>query len=270
MEYTPDLLVSSEFLLGAVLLRHVEKQRVSAQNRLFALTEFPRHRDWGMHLPPEHPDVVWQQGIVTATLNRENEKIDEIVARYVTSPLQSWSSQYKGLAPGKLMARLLGEIGDPYLQLSGYDSDGEEITEPRVRTFSQLKSYCGFAVRDGKLAGKVAGQQSAYSSRARTRLWLITDQLIKQHDETFHPIFLTGVEKYSDEKYRGTTLKGTPWSDAQFGVIGRKRARVLVSVAFLRGLYEKARELHDPAAHSAAMLDKKLAELGVTPGENDG
>lgn len=269
MEYTPDLLVSSEFLFEAILLRHVEKQRVSAQNRLFALTEFPRHKDWGMHLPAEHPDVIWQQGIVAATLARENEKIEELVARYVASPLQSWSSQYKGLAPGKLMARLLGEIGDPYLQVSGYDADGNEITEPRVRTFSQLKSYCGFAVKDGKLAGKVAGQQSAYSSRARTRLWLITDQLVKQHDETFHPLFLAGVEKYSDEKYRGTTLKGVPWSDAQFAVIGRKRARVLVSVTFLRALYEKARELHDPAAHSAAMLDKKLAELGVTPEGED-
>lgn len=267
MQYQTDLLVSSEFLLTGILLRHLERHRISEQNRLYALTEFPRHKDWGMHLPAEHPDVVWLAGQLAQAEAREDEKIEDLVARYMTSPLQEWSAQYKGLAPGKLLARFLAETGDPYLQTAGFTPEGEEITEPRVRTFSQLKSYCGFAVRNGKLAGRVVGEQSAYSSRARTRLWLITDQLVKQHDTTFYPIFTAGVEKYQDEKYRGVTQSGKPWSDAQFAVIGRKRARVLVSVEFLRGLYEKARELHDPAAHAAAQLDKKIADIEETASE---
>jgi len=267
MEYNPSLLVSADFLLTAAILRHFEKQRVSTANRLYALTEFPRHKDWGMHLPESFPDVIWFTQALDQISGREEEQVDTLTSMYNESPLAKVTAQYKGLGPGKLVARFLGETGDPYLQISGFTKDGEEITEPRPRTFSQLKSYCGMASSGGKLPVNTSGSQSSFSARARVRLWLISDQLVKQHDGTFHPVFLAGAEKYAGESYRGwkqvyevaegVTVKRERWSDAQFGVIGRKRARVLVGVGILRVLYEEARRLHDPEAHAAALADRE-------------
>ena len=256
-DYNPSLLVSADFLLTSAILRHFEKQRVSTANRLYALTEFPRHKDWGMHLPESHPDVIWFTRALDRIEGREEEQVETLTGLYNESPLAKKTIEYKGLGPGKLVARLLGETGDPYLQVSGFTRDGEEITTPRPRTFSQLKSYVGLAPIAGKLPKNTTGEQSSYSARARTRLWLITDQLVKQHDETFYPVFEAGVIKYAQEQYRGTTQAGAPWSDAQFAVIGRKRARVLVGVGILRVLYEESRRLHDPEAHAAAVADRE-------------
>jgi hypothetical protein len=243
--YKPDLLVTSDFRMTAAILRHYEKERVSTHNRLYALTQFPRKPSWGMHLPETHPDVIWFRSHLAEVKEAEDDKITTLTSMYAASPLARWTSQFKGLAPGKLTARFLGEIGDPYLQVTGHDKQGNVITEPRVRTLAQLRRLCGMSVEDGKSPGNSRGEQSSFSSHARVRLWLITDQLIKQHDEMFHPLFLAGVEKYQDEKYRGTDAKGKPWSDERFAVIGRKRARVLVGVAFLEGLYHEAKRLHE-------------------------
>jgi hypothetical protein len=243
--YKPDLLVTSDFRLTAAILRHYEKQRVSTTNRLYALTEFPRKKDWGMRLGDGHPDVSWFRGYLTQVEEAEEDKVATLTSMYNRSPLATWTSQFKGLAPGKLVARFLGEIGDPYLQTSGHDKEGNLVTEPRVRTLAQLRRLCGMSVENGRSPGNTRGEQSSFSSRARVRLWLITDQLIKQHDGFFHPLFLAGVEKYGDGRYRGTDAKGKPWSDERFAVIGRKRARVLVGVAFLEGLYNEAKRLHE-------------------------
>jgi hypothetical protein len=243
--YKPGLLVSSDFRLTAAILRHYEKQRIGTLNRHYALTQFPRNPSWGMHLPDAHPDVEWFRDRVKLAEEAEEDKITTLTSMYAQSPLAAWTSRFKGLGPGKLAARFLGEIGDPYLQVSGHDKDGNIITEPRVRTLAQLRRLCGMSVEGGKSPQKTRGQQSSFSSRARVRLWLITDQLIKQHDEWFYPVFLAGVEKYRDERYRGTDAKGKPWSDERFAVIGRKRARVLVGVAFLEGLYNEAKRLHE-------------------------
>lgn len=244
MGYNQNLLMSRDFLLTAATLRHYEKQRVSTANHLYALTSFPRKKDWGMGLPEGHPDVMWFTARLAQDVAAEEDHIETLTSLYQKSPLHQWSSQFKGLGPGKLMARFLGEIGDPYLQLSGFTKDGEAITEPRVRTEAQLRALCGMSVENGKSPSHAHGEQSRFKARARTRLWLITDQLVKQHDEMFHPIFLAGIEKYQDEKYRGVDAKGKPWSDERFAVIGRKRARVLVGVTFLNALYAEAKRLH--------------------------
>ena len=79
MEYNPSLLVSADFLLTSAILRHFEKQRVSTANRLYALTEFPRHRDWGMHLPESHPDVIWfTQALDRIEADMEKESQQEV------------------------------------------------------------------------------------------------------------------------------------------------------------------------------------------------
>ena len=119
MTYNPSLLVSADFLLTAAILRHFEKQRVSTANRLYALTEFPRHKDWGMHLPESHPDVIWFTTALDRITGREEEQAGTLTSMYNESPLAKETAAYKGLGPGKLVARFLGEIGDPYLQICG-------------------------------------------------------------------------------------------------------------------------------------------------------
>lgn len=231
-------LVTADFRQVASVLRHVEKLRISANNRLCCLTTFPRNKDWGMHLPESHPDVFRMTSILKEIQGWEDDAIFQLTELFKASPLYPWTAQFKGLAPGKLVARLLAETGDPYLR------NGEP------RKFSQLKSLCGVSVVTDEKTGiahaprHVAGAQSRFRSAARVRLWLITDQLVKQHTFPFFETFQAGVDKYKDERYRGTDLKGKPWSDERFAVVGRKRARVLVHVAFLEGLYREARRLH--------------------------
>ena len=254
--HDPGLLVSPDFTQQAAVLRHYEKHRVATQNRLYALTQFPARKDWGMHLPEDHPDVVTFTEMLALAQIAEEAQVESLTGAYLLSPLHQFTGKFKGLAPGKLVARFLGETGDPYLQTQGHlkDCKGKGCTcaetlekEPRPRTFGQLKSYCGMAPVDGKIPANTRGEQSAFKGAARTRLWLITDQLIKQHDSTYWPVFTEGVKWYSDEAARGVSSTGKPWTDAQFEVIGRKRARVLAGVRFLEDLYSEAKLLHEAA-----------------------
>lgn len=245
MNYKPDLLVSQDFRLTAAILRHYEKQRTSTNNRLYALTSFPTKKTWGMHLPDTHPDVIWFQEHLAQIAEAEASHIDTLTSMFKVSPLYPWTSQFKGLGPGKLVARFLGEIGDPYLQTTGYTKDGEPVIEPRVRSFPQLRRFSGMSVENGKSPSHVHREQSSFRAQARVRLWLITDQVVKQHDQRFYPVFERGVEKYADERYRGDDSKGKPWSDDRFALVGRKRGRVLVGVTFLEELYREARRLHE-------------------------
>lgn len=254
----PDLIISADFRLQVAVLRHLEKTRVGITNRLFSLTEFPRRKDWGLHLPETHPDVMLIKELLELVSGREEETIAALSARYQQTELHEWSKQFKGLGPGKLMARLLGEIGDPYVRADG-----------TTRSFSQLRSLAGVSVVDGKAPRHSAGEQSGFRPGARVRLWLVTDQLIKQHANPYHEKFLAGLEKYAEPERRGTDLKGKPWSDERFAVVGRKRARLATGTMFLRDLYRQARELHydqDPDCERPPDLDPDFAQkaAGVT------
>ena len=252
----PYFLIDADFRLQVAVLRHIEKTRVSVQNRLFSLTEFPRRKDWGLHLPEDHPDVMFIQEVLDTIAAREEETVGSLSARYRKTPLSEWSSQFKGLGPGKLMARLLGEIGDPYVFPDG-----------TRRRFPQLRSLSGVSVVDGHSPRHAAGQQSGFRPQARTRLWLVSDQLIKQHADPYHTVFLEGVEKYKDEKYRGRDAKDKPWSDERFAVIGRKRARLLVSTRFLRDLYRTSRDIHLESDPQCQEEDVHLSQAVSEPPE---
>jgi hypothetical protein len=260
MQHDPNLLITAGFRQEAAVLRHYEKLRVSTANRLYSLTEFPKKKSWGMHLPPENMHVEFLNQVLATISDREEEQADALAAMYTDQcPLHHWTEQFKGLAPGKLMARFLGETGDPYLQVTGNTKDGKPITEPRVRSRSQFTRLCGIATVGGALEGHSAGEQSSFRDTARVRLWLIVDQLVKQHDATWHPVFLEGTEWYKQEQFRALDAKGAPWKDERLEVVAHKRARILVARGFTTGLYREARALHDPAAHKAALDDEQDA-----------
>src|ERR1700735_716419 len=200
-----DLILPDDFHQQASIRRLFEKQRVSATNLLYSLTSFPKHKDWGMHLDPTHPDVVLAQAGVEHFARAEASQEATIVSVFLKSPLYEWCETIPGLKAGKLVARLLGEIGDPYMRRH---EDG--TTEPR--TNRQLKALCGLSVVNGKAPKHSGKEQSNWNARARVRLWLITDQLVKQGGTMakkgtvtpYHATFTEGVERYSAEQYRGT------------------------------------------------------------------
>ncbi len=239
-------LISQDFRDLAAVLRAAEKMRVSAQNRYFGLTEFPRRKDWGLHLSPALPAVMIVQGVMEHALAAEKELEESLTDLFTQSPLFSWSVQYKGMGKGKLLARFLGVIGDPYMRSTA----GGEICDPYPRTFPQLKALCGRSVQPGKqgkgeMPRHSAGSQSAFNDQARTRLWLIADQFVKQHTEPFFKTFTAEAHRYRGEQYRGADAKGKPWTDERLDVVARKRARALVGVEFLRELYDESKRLHE-------------------------
>ena len=256
-KHDPELIVPASFRFTAAMLRHYEKQRIGTQNRLYALTEFPAKKDWGMGLPPDHPNVVHFTQLLQQVKAAEDEIIDELVWRYKETPLHAWSSQYKGLGAGKLMARLIGELGDPYLQLSGFTKDGKPVTEPRARTLGQLRGLTGMSNTTGVLPRHSSGQQSGFNGKIRSRLWLCGTQVVKNHDPYFLPYYQAAKEKYLQEQYRGTKANGSPWEDRQHSAVAWKRALISSSAELLRLLYQEARRIHNEA------LDYRLQRGGI-------
>jgi hypothetical protein len=259
--YTP--LITDNFITNGSALRIAEKTRIKVENHLNSLTTFPRNKDWGMHLPEIHPAVLGLSSALATIEKTEDELIEELVTEFKGCPLFAWSQQFKGMGPGKLLARFVAEIGDPYLKPLRDEHDDIIGWEPR--TFAQLKSYSGMSVVNGKQPKHIKGQQSSYRDNARIRLWNITEQLIKQHAEQFWGVYTDGLMQYGmkytgvenerrhkyeifDDRARGVVVlktKTRPQTDEQYEVHSNKRAKVLVGVAFLEALYNEAKSLHE-------------------------
>jgi hypothetical protein len=226
-------LITDDFRRQVAILRHFEKLRLQTQNRHWSLTEFPRKKDYGMHLPPDHPDVLFLTEQLSVVTRHLSEVEASVVHQFTTlNPLHEWARQYRGMGGGKLLARFLGEVGDPYLRVL---PDGEVA----CRKFSQLKSLCGRSVTaDGKMPHHERGQQSTYRSQARVRLWNITHQFMLMGE--FRPEYERAKAKYLAK----TPLKPDGSFPPGGKAIAERRARVLLEVHFLRLLYNEARRLH--------------------------
>jgi hypothetical protein len=233
----------------------LEQQRIASENRLRILTAAEPDDDGvmrGYGLDLSHPDVARLSGITDALRSLENDAKLGLCRSLRRSPLFPWIDSQVGLGE-KQVARLLAAIGDPYWHLA----------DDRPRTVSELWAYSGFHVLPlisdpdhprpasesqsfnvGVAAKRRKGQQSNWSSDARTRAWLIASKCIQFDGRTLS----NGIERrrspYRDvyEQRRLRTSETHPeWNAGHAHNDGIRVA----SKAILRDLWRESKRLHE-------------------------
>lgn len=232
-------------------LNDLEQQRVATQNRHSALTRI--ESGWG--LPETHPDVKRMADLADALLVLEHQAELALGRALRRCPLHPWIKQQIGLGD-RQVARLLGEIGDPYWNMR----------DERPRTVSQLWAYCGLHVlpasqlgTDDRLSlaggddggnpghgGTVAhhgdagvaarrrrGERANWSSPAKTRAYLIATSCIRHASSPYRDVY--------DQRRNHTATTHPDWTPGH----SHNDALRITSKAILRDLWREARRLHE-------------------------
>lgn len=218
-------LVDPLLFLLADNLDDLERLRTASANRLSQLTRTGEDKDGeerGFGLPENAPVVVVQRGIVEALEAQEHAAELALRRAMRAHPLGAWQKNTLGVGE-KQLARLLSTIaGDPYWN----------HRDNRPRTVSELWAYCGLHVNDGKAARRTRGQQSNWSTNAKTRVWLIAVSCMKQRQSPYRLVY--------DDRREHTAVAHPEWTD------GHSHADALrvVSKAILKDLWIAARDIH--------------------------
>lgn len=216
----------------AETLDDIEHQRVIQGNRLAA-----QRRTHG-----------GEMDFLTRT-HQDLEKIEadltkELVRAWHDHPLSTWTDTLPGLASGKLIARLVGCIGDPYIATPHHwEGAGATKTliadEPYTRTVSQLWQFCGHGRAEKRRRGMT--QDEAFrlgNPRAKKAVYLVSYQFMRTPSSEYRSVYL--VERAYVKAERD-------WSDGH----AHAHALRIVGKEFLRDLWWEARRL-DGGAHPVA------------------
>lgn len=279
MTATNGLLFDPLLKILATQVDDLEAMRIANSNRVRILTTSDVDSDGirrGLGLPENHRDVVRIAQTVDAIAAIEKQAISQLQSHMRRSAWGPWLKTAIGVGE-KQLARLLGEIGDPYWN----------TLRQRPRTVSELWAYCGYhtlpasqatavthtanaggtqppgdQIRVGAQISGVAGtlrtapkrargQKSNWSEEARKRAWLIATSCVKARpDSRYRMVYDATRVKYADAIHNTPcvrcgpagkpALAGSPLSD------GHKHARALRAIAkeILRDLWIEARRLH--------------------------
>lgn len=204
--------------LAADLLDDIERARICAENQLRAAVE-----DKGLdpvlnaqHLAPIHETI-------SSLREVEGQAIRRLQAAMKRHPLGAFVQETPGLG-AKSVGRFLGAVGPL-----------EARTSP-----AQLWAYCGLHVVDGAAPRRRRGEVANWSTRAKTRAYLMAEACVKQ----------VGGETRRRSPYRDTydqaraldaelqAGRPAPLSDGHM----HARAMRKVSKAILRDLWAEARK----------------------------
>lgn len=238
----------------------LETVRIANGNRLRQLTTSDVDSDGirrGLGLPEDHRDVKRIALTLEALAAVEDQAIKQLQSHMRRSQWGPWLKQAVGVGE-KQLARLLGEIGDPYWN----------TLHQRPRTVSELWAYCGYHTLPGgqtscEIQGLAAagtprtapkrtrGQKANWNDEARKRAWLIATSCVKTSaDARYRSIYDEARAKYTDAVHTAPCVRcgpsgkpaaqGSPLSD------GHKHARALraIAKAVLKDLWVEARRLH--------------------------
>lgn len=165
--YDPTLLMYSE------IVDDFEEVRKANSNRLKMLTRNEPDKDGkfrGGNYSTNSPEVERLEYYVEQLKMAEDRAIKDLEAQLRRNPLYKWAQDAKGVG-AKQLARLLAIIGDPFVN-GRLD---------QRRTVSALWAYSGLAVTEDGTAPKLRrGVQANWSTRAKTRAYLIAESCVKQ------------------------------------------------------------------------------------------
>jgi hypothetical protein len=276
-------LLDPALALAADFLDDVERVRMANANRLRALTATEIDSDGVKRyvgLDVDHP-VVAQLAMMVESLTAVEHAATLNLQRMIRKhPLGAWIKATKGVGE-KQGARLLASIGDPYWRPTLTRADGTVIPAG-PRTVSALWAYCGLHVlsgdhasvdtHDGYVAGdptgtggdsghwgfdtqgscagvaarRRKGQQANWSTKAKTRAYLIAESAMKTIRQPCEPndhaddCACSPYRCVYDQRKAHTTLTRPDWTD------GHRHADALrvASKEILKDLWRAGRHWH--------------------------
>lgn len=178
----------------------------------------------------------------------EDQAVKGIEKYMRKSPWRGWldSPESKGVG-AKQLARLLGATGDPYWHAA----------EDRPRLVSELWSYCGYAVVDGRAPARRKGVQANWSDDARKRAWLIAGSCVKSGGH-YREVYDAAKLHYADAVHGSECVRcgpsGKPALPGSAISDGHRHARALRAIAkeLLKDLWIESRRQHGAADEAAA------------------
>lgn len=278
--------------LAADFLDDIERVKLANENRLRALTRVGTDADGVdryIGLPADHPVVEQLATMVESLATIEHAATLNLQRMVRKHPLGPWIKATKGVGE-KQGARLLASIGDPYWRPEITREDGTVIPEG-PRTVSALWAYCGLhvlpggqsaddnlrAVAAGDLSGaggdsgqrdldahiaragvaarRRKGVQANWSTKAKTRAYLIAEASLKtkraqceagyDEDGRYHALHLdecvcSPYRLVYDRRKSHTSVSRPDWTD------GHRHADALrvASKEVLKDLWRAGREWH--------------------------
>lgn len=228
----------------AATVDDLEGLRKAAKNRLEIFTKTEPDKDGimrGFALDKNHPSVLAQTAVLNQIEAAEKMAVRNLERAMKQHPLGPWVAEQKGCGY-KTIARLLAEIGDPYMMTRhAPNPDNPEqlvVIEERPRTVSELWAYCGLHVQHGQAVKHRTGEQSNWKSMAKVRAYNCVKAFIKLKNNPDRGKY---CDLYFAEKERLTGRAYGP------GYFGRK----------LKGKVIDA-DTPIPAGHLAAMAERKV------------
>jgi len=204
--------------LAADILDDIEHARISAENQVRSAIEAK-----GLDPVLNAQHLAPLEGLVGGLRDLEAQAVRRLQSAMKHHPLGPWVQETQGLGL-KTVARFLGAVGP---------------LEARSMP-AQLWAYCGLHVVDGAAPRRRRGEVSNWSTRAKTRAYLMAEACVKQvGGETRRRSPYRDV--YEQARAHDAELQGArpaPLTDGHM----HARAMRKVSKAILRDLWAEARK----------------------------
>lgn len=249
----------------AATVDDLEGQRKATENRIRILTCKTPDKDGemrGFGYDEDHPSVLALTVTLGMVNDAEAQSIKSLEKCMKQHPLGPWVANQKGLGM-KTIARLLGEIGDPYWMKRHAEHPTEKtpegkpkliVIEDRPRTVSELWAYCGLDARNGAAPRRRAGQRSNWKSIARVRAYNCLDPIIKAKNNPgpYTTLFYDTKDAlqgtvYTQEYIDAWSAKASPGDPIPPWLV-MKRAKRIVMKEILKDLWIESKRLHEEAA----------------------
>lgn len=223
-------------------LDDLEGLRQAQDNRIRILTTCSVDKDGevrGFGMSMDAPTVKDLLALQEGTKQLEHENVLKLQKAMRKHPLWQWAKQQKGVGE-KTLARLLGIIGDPYVN----------ATTHTVRSVSQLWAYCGLHTLTNPDGGsniaarRMKGVQANWNTNAKTRAYLIAEALVKagvrkHEDGSRYP--LTEYGRVYIQRREHTLVTHPEWTPGH----SQNDAMRILMKAFLKDLWRAARDIHN-------------------------
>ena len=235
----PMLFTLAQTLQDYETLRIAEEHRL----RIFSTPSDVPDEDGvcrGFGYAEDSDEVQVVKGLIDPLKDLEHRTVLSLQKRMRVNPIWPYFKDVKGVGE-KTLARLMACIGDPYLRPL---DDGSYTS----RTVSQLWAYCGMHTmpnKDGEIiaAKRMKGVQANWNTEAKTRLFLLSQNLLRQgirKDKDGNQFAVTPYGQLYLDRRAHTAVTHPEWNPGH----GLNDALRIMGKELLKQLWRAAREIH--------------------------
>ena len=235
----PMLFTLAQTLQDYETLRIAEEHRL----RIFSTPSDVPDEDGvcrGFGYAEDSNEVQIVKGLIDPLKELEHRTVLSLQKRMRVNPIWPYFKDVKGVGE-KTLARLMACIGDPYLR----PLDDGSYTP---RTVGQLWAYCGMHTmpnKDGEIvaAKRMKGVQANWNTEAKTRLFLLSQNLLRQgirKDKDGNQFAVTEYGQLYLDRRAHTAVTHPEWNPGH----GLNDALRIMGKELLKQLWQAAREIH--------------------------